>query len=178
MIKTDYYVLFENCAPHQDAIERAYQLIRDNYDILEDWFETTGKSGKSFAKHFDGRTRTRFKCKKNLKMYARGVPTGMELGGKYLENLANARATASDDECRCLDIDLAAVIMHETCHLCWRSGERTAWSLEAWWRVKITNRLGLAGTRYCWVTEFPADGKWNIKLKDIKPKVRAAVGAS
>lgn len=177
MIKTDYYVLFENCASHQDAIERAHQLIRDNYDILEDWFETTGKSGKKFAKHFDGRTRIRFKSKK-FKMWARGVPTGMELGRKYLENLETAREIASDNECRCLDIDLSAVIVHETYHLCWKSGERTAWSLEAWWRVKITNRLGLAGTDYCWVTEFPADGKWNIKLEQIRPKVRAAVGYS
>ena len=177
MIKTDYYVLFEKCAAHQDAIERAYQLIRDNYDILEDWFETTGKSGKKFAKHFDGRTKTRFKCKK-FKLFGRAMPTGMELGRKYLENLESARAGASEDECGCLDIDLSAVILHETYHLCWKSGERTAWSLEAWWRVKITDRLGLAGTTYCNVTQFPADGKWNIKLKEITPKVRAAVGAS
>ena len=48
MIKTDYYVLFENCAAHQDAIERAYQLIRNLVawiipkDALSSCFSTPG----------------------------------------------------------------------------------------------------------------------------------------
>ena len=109
LIKTDYYILYNSIQDHHEAIERAYQLIRDNYDIVEDWFSTVGRPGNKFAKHFDCRTRTRFKSKK-FKMWGRGVPTGMELGLKYLENLENARGTASPDECVCLDIDLAAVI--------------------------------------------------------------------
>ena len=175
LIKTDYYILYNSIQDHHEAIERAYQLIRDNYDIVEDWFSTVGRPGNKFAKHFDCRTRTRFKGKK-FKMWGRGVPTGMELGLKYLENLENARGTASPDECVCLDIDLAAVILHETLHLCWRGGERTAWSMDAWWRVKITNQLALTGVTYCFVTQFPADGKWNDRLKDIRPRVPAAVG--
>ena len=178
MIKTDDYILFNNCEAHVNAIERAYQLIKNNYDILESWFEETGRSGKVFAKHFDGRTRTRFKCKNFKNLYGRGLPTGMELGEKYLNNLASAGSSATANQNTCLDIDLAAVIIHETYHLCWKSGEKKAWSMEAWWRVKVTERLGLEGTLYCNVSEFPADGIWNIKLSDIKAKVRAAVHAS
>ena len=104
----------------------------------------------------------------------------MELGRKYLENLKAARQRASGKARTCLDIDLSAVIVHEVLHLCGHSGERTAWSLEAWWRAKITRRLGLAGTAYCiqGVTTYPRDGKWNVSLKEIKRRVRSAVRAS
>ncbi len=176
-IKTELFVLKENCKDHQDAIERAYKLIGDNFDILESWFDTAGKSGKSFARHFDGHTRIRYNCSE-LGMYARGVPPGMELGKKYLENLHDAREGASPDEGTCLDIDLAAVIIHEALHLCGHSGERTAWSLEAWWRSKITDRLGLSGTGYCKhdPVNFPSDGKWDeLKLSDVKDLVGSAV---
>jgi hypothetical protein len=177
MIKTDYYVLYENCRDYHDAIDRAYALVRDNYEIIEDWFEAQGRKGKKFAKHFDGRTKTRIKCK-DMGVDARGVPTGMELDTTRLNRQGSLdAATTVANQSVCLDIDLAAVILHETHHLGWRGGERTAWSLEAWWRAKITAKLGLAGTTYCNhpVTDFPPDGKYKgMRLKAIKLLVREA----
>lgn len=176
--KTELFVLNKNCNDHCDAIERAYKLIGDNFDIFESWFDTMGKPGKSFTRHFNGGTRIRYNCSK-LNMWARAIPPGMELAKKYLENLRDAREGATTDECVCLDIDLSAVMIHEAIHLCGHFGEHTAWSFEAWWRSKITERLGLSGTRYCThkVENFPADGKWDeLKLADVKALVGSAVG--
>ena len=48
MIKTDRYVLFENCSRYQEQIELAYDMIVDNYDIVESWFSVRGRKGKAF----------------------------------------------------------------------------------------------------------------------------------
>ncbi len=63
MIRTDYCVLFNSCADFEDAIDSAYELIREHYDIVQDWFAARGRKGRKFARHFDGRTKTRIKCK-------------------------------------------------------------------------------------------------------------------
>ena len=155
------------------AIDSAFELIRDNYDIVQDWFDVQGRKGKKFAKHFDGRTKPRIKCK-DIKVDARGVPTGMELATRLLDGHATRRGISAGDAHTCLDIDLAAVLLHEVHHLCWRGGERTAWSLEAWWRAKVTDRLGLGGATYCNhpVGEFPPNGKYRLPLRDIKVLVK------
>ncbi|MEX2401198.1 MAG: hypothetical protein WD423_10530 [Rhodothermales bacterium] len=91
MIRTDFYVLFDNCSDYHDAIDKAYVLIRKNYDIVQEWFDVQGRKGKAFARHFNGRTKTRIKCK-DFKHDGRGVPLGMELDTDLLDGYATRRA--------------------------------------------------------------------------------------
>lgn len=171
-----------NCDSFKPLLCGAFKILTQNYDLVEEWFLTTGGDGAEFAKHFNGTIKTAIQCGgvfvcDVFKVLAMGVPPGVAVCDTlYLTPLLARFSTATTDVKKCLLIDFATILAHEIWHLCGHTSESKAWSFEAWLRVKLTERLCVVGVSGCCATLFPEDGDWSdeFTLSEIQGMVPTA----
>lgn len=178
-------------AADADFLDEAYFALNFFRPAIKAFFAELSSDGGPLLRHLDGRIKPRVKVRDLRRGYAVGWADGIGSGhisidrpffetcrdvftgalAHYVDPSSGATRPLSWGDRYWALLEVAAVLLHETCHVAWRL-ERRAWCLEGFFRHRVQAELGIAALALCGQTDWPcgacADGQSGCTVDDLQ----------
>lgn len=153
---------------HVWAFDKAFTQIRNNLDIVDDYFADLARDGDCIKRYFDGTKELHLvpltECEDvhySAKAFY-GI-NRIRLNKHFVTAVYNSYhdsdCGSGDGACACAIVGLAGLLLHEASHIC-ADNEILAHLLQAFYQFKFKENHGYEPADWCCAQNFGAEGGW------------------